>query len=207
MIDFDSDSHTYWQDGHRVPAVSDVLAAALPDPYAFVDERTLAVARDRGIAVDAALQQLLLVHGGEKKESLVVHRTPGEAVEVFQYLKSYIQWAQATGWRTLAVQPQVYDAELDIAGTADEVGILNGYVTVMDWKCMATCQERSKYQVAAYARAWSQQQPQWRATQGRVLLLQADGRMAKAVPVDLAVYGPQFCRLVMECRGNGGIPN
>ena len=186
-IEFDAESHEYRVGGVRMPSVSEVLAKRLPDPYRCIDERTMAVARDRGVAVDEAIQAYL-------DDRLRFDTLPPD---IQPYVKSYIRWSNAVNWQPVAVQARLHDPSMRVCGTLDEIGWLNGHLTIVDWKCTSQFHEKHAYQVGAYARMWRVQTGQ-RPEQGRVLILQKTGAIARAYPVELPSYEGRFMHEALQ---------
>lgn len=186
---FTEEPHSYHFRGRQVPSITGVIEATGNSEagYAFVDPATMEFARERGSAVDLAIQ--LWIEGDLDEATLDPIVVP--------YLNAYRRFVDETGWRTLALQPRVYDPETRIAATPDEVGWLHGRRTLCEWKATVPLPKSITLQVGGCAAAWDATFPAEKLAQARGIQLRSDGTY-RLHPIDLGVWGPQYRRMAGE---------
>jgi len=186
---FHEPGHQYVYRGVQVPSVTSIIPR---ENYDMVPAATLEYARQRGSAVDMALQ--LWIANELDEDSLDPVVVP--------YMRAYMQFVMESGWRTLAVQPRLYCPMLKVAGTADEVGWLNGRRTIVDWKATDPLPKSVSMQVGAYGVLWNACYPKERVVHGSALHLRSDGTY-RWWGIDTVIWGERFRRRVQEWRNDG----
>lgn len=167
---FDEITHTYTINGRIVPGVTSVLADLLPCWKA--SEWHL----QRGQEVHACAA--LIVNGKRFENDPQID---GQVSAIRKFFKE----VQPT---PLAVEQQVYSEAYMYAGTMDMLLVLNGKLTVLDYK--ASISSSLPYQCAAYALA------DGRATHGVGVEIREDGTYAMSQVYDLKRYRQQWLALL-----------
>lgn len=186
-LEFDELEHRYRYRGVALPSVTAILPK---NPgYEFVEPATMEYARQRGTAVDRAIQFWL--EGELDDESL----DPA----IIPYVRGFGAFLLESNWRTIAVQPQMCCSRLGVAGTADGVGWVNGRRTVCDWKVTAQLPQSVSMQVGAYARLWDACYPEEPIHMGAALHLRPDGTY-RFVHIDTTIWGARFVRRLHEWK-------
>jgi hypothetical protein len=132
------ESHVYSVDGRRVPGVTTVLAAErLIDSRFFTPE-----AAQRGTAVHAAVEQ---DDRGILDEAFLDPR-------ILPYLEGWRRFKRDNGFVPKLSEIRMYSPVLDVAGTADSIGMMKGIlgITLVDVKSGVPSPATS-LQTAAYA--------------------------------------------------------
>jgi hypothetical protein len=142
VLSFDSDAHVYRVDGVAVPSVTELLEAAGISPdYTKVNPTVLQHARRRGIHVDLCCDL-------DDADDLDWSSVDPEAVG---YVQAWQAFKADYDYRPVASQVLLYHPAYAYAGTADSVGELQGYPTVVERKATARMAASYALQTAGYA--------------------------------------------------------
>jgi len=142
-IFFDEETHTYLIDGEEVPSVTTVLNYMSDTEYKSISPSILEQASRRGTLVHEYTE--LIDYGAEPDEV---------EYEVVGYLKAYKDFLRDYKPNWLAIERQVYCEDLDYIGTVDRIGYINGKVSVVDIKTLASPTKMAKFTVSAQTRAY-----------------------------------------------------
>lgn len=142
-LTFDAERHEYKYDGKTVPSVTQ-LVAPLGESYEEMDELT-------EISVDAAAERGTVLH------AYIAWRLDGGTREEFEMPDEYGPWADGADLMLAEheIEPLLIEAPLgceDYAGTPDLVCMMDGKLSVLDYKFVSTV-SKSKVgaQLAGYA--------------------------------------------------------
>lgn len=165
-LQFFEEGHRYVVAGEEIPSVTTVLSAqGIGADFTMVDEATLEFAKNRGVAVHAAVQFLL--------EDRLDWSTVDE--RIVPYLQAFERFRKATGFEPIEVEQPLFDPGLRIAGTPDMWGWMGNRRVVVDLKATAALHPGNRIQVAGYQRMIHVARKQ--RIDGRYLLqLRKDGR-------------------------------
>jgi hypothetical protein len=124
-IDFDPESHTYQIDGECVPCVSDILRPMTVLTYGEIDKFTLQKAQERGTRVHELCELLDYdaLDDGEIEPDLLPY--------VSAY-KTFKRDYRIREWK--ACERIVGCPELELAGTLDREGEIDGRLCILDIK-------------------------------------------------------------------------
>ena len=139
-FEFDAVSHTYRLDGEVVPGVTSVLKSVGIIDYSFIPQEILQRASKRGTAVHLALQYL---------DEGCLDRTSVD-VEHRGYIEAYERFVTESGFEPAHIEHRVYHPVYRYAGTLDRTGLLNGTLTILDFKTGLVLPGHA-LQLAAYA--------------------------------------------------------
>jgi hypothetical protein len=139
-LEFDAATHTYRLDGELVPSVTTVLKSVGLVEYSHIPQDVLQAAAHRGTAVHYALE--LLDRGELDYESL------DPSIEF--YVKAYGRFCAESGFIPAHIEYRVFHGLHRYAGTLDRTGVLDGALTVLDFKTGLVLPGHA-VQLAAYA--------------------------------------------------------
>lgn len=141
ILTFDEATHTYRVDGRVVPSVTQIIKAVFPNVYANIPAAILDRKARLGTAVHKAVELWL----GHSLDVDTLHE------EVKPYLASWMQWWMSidveTGWST---EQKLYSTS-GYAMTRDFFGVVDGALTLIDWKITGTKVPTHDIQIAGYA--------------------------------------------------------
>lgn len=136
----DEATHTYTVDGVVKPSVTDLCAIYGEDADEWIEE-AMDRAADRGVTLHAVLEMALRGedYGGE-------------------YPSAYAPWVRSIGQYIaaheivlLAAEESLHSPRLDVCGTPDLLCMLDGVLTLIDWKFVSSiCKPKVKAQLNGY---------------------------------------------------------
>lgn len=142
-LEFDAVKHYYKLNGRYIPSVTTIMRPLTADLYKDIDEAIMKVAADRGTAIHELIENYIKFGWAE----------PSNEYEL--YFKAFTDWFTAKNPQTIASELKVYSPMFRYAGTCDYLAIINGHLTLTDFKTTATLHEHLvKTQLEAYARAY-----------------------------------------------------
>lgn len=142
---FDEELHQYTVNGAVRPHVTQILATLGFIDFSGIPQDRLEAARQRGIAVHAAIQ---FIEEDDLDWSTV-------APVVRPYVDAFLEFKEEVGYRTLEREKVLFHEELNYCGRVDaiaEMTKLGVERAVIDYKSGAIL-PATKYQLAAYAMA------------------------------------------------------
>jgi hypothetical protein len=139
-LEFDAATHTYRLDGELVPSVTTVLKSVGLVEYSHIPQDVLQAAAHRGTAVHYALE--LFDRGELEYESL------DPSIEF--YVKAYGRFCAESGFVPGHIEHRVFHPLHRYAGMLDRTGVLDGALTVLDFKTGLVLPGHA-VQLAAYA--------------------------------------------------------
>jgi hypothetical protein len=156
--DFDAETHVYRVDGAPQPSVTHIIkAAGLSDAAATasgwtIDEQILENAAERGRFSDIAIE---LDAAGELDDESVDD-------EIYGYVSAWQEFVADSGYVSIGNQISFYEPEFSYCGTLDDIGYIGDELTIIDRKTGSVgLRPWHKYQLAAYARPYSEQGKKW----------------------------------------------
>lgn len=142
-IEFFEDEHLYLVDGEEVPSVTTILNYMSDVEYSKVSPAVLEQAARRGSLVHEYTE--LIDYGCEPDEV---------EYEVVGYLKAYKDFLRDYKPDWLFVEEPLYSEEYGYAGTVDRIGYINGELSVVDIKTLASPTKMQKFTVSAQTMAY-----------------------------------------------------
>lgn len=135
--------HIYRLNGIEVPSVTTLMKPLSEDFYSTVDPAVLGRAAHRGTAVHNAIENYVSL-GVEDIE-------PAYA----GYMDGFLAWWRRMKPVALGTECKVYHKILRYAGTSDLMCIINGRLTLVDYKTSAQVNSKlCAVQLEGYDRAW-----------------------------------------------------
>lgn len=152
---------------HDLPRVTHILAAVgLGPDLSGIPPAVLEIAAARGTAVHTAIEAL--AYGYFDAESVDLAIVP--------YLDAYHRFVKESGHEPIASEVQVVHRAWGYRGHIDRVGWLAKHRAILDWKAVATVDERaSALQLAGYRAAWNASHPTEPVDLTGVVQLRGDG--------------------------------
>jgi hypothetical protein len=149
------------------PRVTAILASCgLGPDLAMVSPETLALAADRGSRVHALIEA---DHYGYLDEAEITS-------DVAAYFSAYRKFLAESGHEPIASEIEVRHPDWRFRGHVDRVGWLAARRALIDWKCVASVDERAAaLQLAGYRCAWQAMHPTEPTEITAVVQLRADG--------------------------------
>ena len=146
-IAFFEDEHKYLVDGEEVPSVTTILNYMSDVEYGGINKAVLDQASRRGS----------LVH--EYTELIDCDADPDEVeYEVLGYLKAYKQFLHDYKPDWWHIEKILYNESVGYIGTADRIGTIDGEISIVDIKTLASPSKMAKFTVSsqtiAYRRAY-----------------------------------------------------
>ena len=142
-LTFDEKGHIYRLDGMVIPSVTTLMKPLSLDFYRMVDPMVLDRAAKRGTAIHNALENYTRF-GIEDIEP-----------EYDGYFESFRQWWELRKPFPLATERRVYHKILRYAGTVDLLCLIDGRLTLVDYKTSAQVNEKlCAVQLEGYDRAY-----------------------------------------------------
>lgn len=140
---FDGSVHTYRLNGQIIPSVTTLMKPLSDDFYRTVDPEVLHRAAQRGTAIHNAIENYM---------EFGIRDIPPQ---YSGYLEAFLQWWESRKPEPLAMEGRVYHKILRYAGTADLICIINGRLTLVDYKSSAQVNEKlCAVQLEGYDRAF-----------------------------------------------------
>ena len=142
-IVFYEDTHQYLVDGEEVPSVTTILNYMSDVEYSKVNPAVLEQAARRGS----------LVH--EYTELVDYDALPDEIeYEVLPYIQAYMKFVRDYKPNWVLIEEPLYSEEFEYAGTVDRIGYINGELSVVDIKTLASPTKMQKFTVSAQTKAY-----------------------------------------------------
>lgn len=129
IINLDSESHTYTVDGEIVPSVSEVTRFISREIYGEISQYTLENAAARGTKVHKATEALDKYGDAEVDEDLA------------PYLEAYVAFRREHKVTWEKIEYACHSEKLNLCGTADRIGIVDGKNTLLDIKTSSSLQK------------------------------------------------------------------
>lgn len=142
-IEFFPETHQYLLDGEEVPSVTTILNYMSDVEYSKVSPAVLEQAARRGSLVHEYTE--LIDYGCEPDEV---------EYEVVGYLKAYKDFLRDYKPDWLLVEEPLYSEEYGYAGTVDRIGYIDGQLSVVDIKTLASPTKMQKFTVSAQTMAY-----------------------------------------------------
>lgn len=142
-LTFEEKRHIYRLNGIEVPSVTTLMKPLSEDFYSTVDPDVLAKAAHRGTAVHNAIENYIGL-GVEDIEPAYVG-----------YMAGFLAWWHRMKPEALGTECRVYHKILRYAGTSDLICLINGRMTLVDYKTSAQVNSKlCAVQLEGYGRAW-----------------------------------------------------
>lgn len=164
-IAFFEDEHKYLVDGEEVPSVTTILNYMSDVEYGGINKAVLDQASIRG----------RLVH--EYTELMDYDAMPDEVeYEVVGYLKAYAKFLRDYDIDWWYIEKILYNESVGYIGTADRIGTIDGEISIVDIKTLASPSKMAKFTVSAQTEAYR------RAYIGAYIDMLLDGKKPPAQP-------------------------
>ncbi len=124
VLEFEAGTHTYRLDGQVIPGVTSVLKATGIIDYSFIPQDVLQAAARRGTAVHLACQYL---------DEGTLDRTSLDP-SIRGYVDAYERFIEDSRFSPAHIEHRVFHGVYRYAGTLDRTGLLDGALTVLDFK-------------------------------------------------------------------------
>lgn len=144
-IEFDETSHVYRVDGIVYPSVTQILESAGLPELSRVPADILEWKRDLGSKVHRAIE--FLDDDDLNFDTLLPEWRP--------YIESYQKFKRESGFEPLAAEEPVFHPVYKYPGKPDRIGILNGKISLIDYKTGLIDLKSVGPQTAAYSEAWN----------------------------------------------------
>ena len=142
-LTFEEKGHIYRLNGQIIPSVTTLMKPLSEQVYGTVDPAILEKASRRGTAIHNAIENYLQ-YGVEDIE-------PGYE----GYFTSFIRWYEKKKPKVVATERKVYHKILRYAGTSDLLVIIDGRLTLVDYKSSAQVYTKlCSVQLEGYDRAY-----------------------------------------------------
>jgi hypothetical protein len=126
-IDFAAETHTYAVDGIRIRrSVTGVLRTANLFDFAHVPAFALDRARERGTTVHQAIHFF-------NEHDLDVEQFERDFPDYIGYLRAWMAFCQQRRFVAVLSEHRVYSDRLEVAGTIDCLGLLDGQAVLLDF--------------------------------------------------------------------------
>ena len=152
-------------DTANYPHVTAILQMASLSDYSGIPENIMDAARNRG---DVGHQTCALYDDDNLDIDTVDKR-------IMPYLNAYIKFLKDTGAIIEAVEQPVQSDIFKYQGTPDRIVVIGGKRGVLEIKLTANFMPSIVWQLAAYQRAWSEQNPKQKAVTRYAVRLLPDG--------------------------------
>ena len=142
-LEFEERKHIYLLDGVQIPSVTQLMKPLSDKVYGPVDIQTLENAARKGTIVHNAIDNYLEFEIEDIPEE---HRG---------YFDAFLEWFENENPEVIATERKVYHKALRYAGTCDLLCMINGKLTLVDYKTSAAIQQMLyPIQLEGYAKAW-----------------------------------------------------
>lgn len=142
-LSFDESTHTYRVDQIILPSVTTLMKPLSDDLYRTISPEILERAAQRGTAIHNAIENYI---------AFGVRDIPSQYVG---YFEAFTQWWDKRKPQPLALERAVYHKILMYAGTADLICMIDGRLTLVDYKSSAQINEKlCAVQLEGYDRAF-----------------------------------------------------
>lgn len=168
-LEFSEEGHVYLLDGEQIPSVTQLMEPLNRREYMRVDSRTLEMAAQRGTAVHNAIENYLK-YGLDDIDP-----------DYRCYMDGFHEWWEEYNPEFVASEMRVYHKLYRYAGTADLLAIIDGKLTLVDFKTTYKLSEKSvRVQLEAYSQAMG--------SHGIII----DGKMVLHLSADGKWKSPEF---------------
>lgn len=141
-LTFDEVPHLYKLNGSPVPSVTTIMEPLSRSEYRGVSKSTLETAADKGTAVHNAIENFLKFE--------IEDIDP----DYKGYFDAFVDWHKAHDIVVLGSECRVYHKIMRYAGTIDLIAVIDGKVTLVDFKTTYKLLEKNcSVQLEAYAKA------------------------------------------------------
>ena len=142
-LTFEERGHIYRLNGIAVPSVTTLMKPLSDDYYRTIDPAVLAQAASRGTAIHNAVENYV--------QFGIVDIEP----RYEGYFTAFRKWLSAREPEIVATERKVYHKILRYAGTSDLLAIINGRLTLVDYKTSAQVNTKlCDVQLEGYDRAY-----------------------------------------------------
>lgn len=142
-LTFNEFNHTYWLNELIIPSVTTLMKPLSDDFYRAVDPEVLEKAAKRGTAIHNAVENFA---------RFGIEDIPPAYAGYFQAFRT---WCELRQPEVLATECRVYHKILRYAGTADLICVIDGRVTLVDYKSSAQVNSKlCAVQLEGYDRAF-----------------------------------------------------
>ena len=139
-LSFDEGPHVYKLNGVEVPSVSQIMRPLSDHHYGTISPETLRVAAERGTEVHSAIEVHTKYGIDDIDDTLV------------SYFDAYLRWEHDFVPAPVGSEIRAYHPIMRYAGTIDMLAIIDGDLTLIDFKTTSTVVESScGVQLEAYA--------------------------------------------------------
>ena len=192
MNEFDAATHTYTIDGVTVPSVTEICSVLTSGKYSG-GQGVIAAARARGTAVHELC---------EAYDYGTLEEVP---IELAGYVKAWADFCRDYRPEWLYIEHPMYSKELQMAGTCDRIGVIDGKMCVVDVKTTANMGRASKLALAcqlfAYEVLYYRQHDERTDGDSFGVQLKRAGSYAVHTMVDIAnKYSAHIGSLLASCR-------
>lgn len=141
-LSFDEETHVYRLNGREIPSVTSIMKPLSDFEYKGVQSGTLSRAANKGSAVHNAIE-LWIKYGVEDIPT-----------EYSGYFDAFQQWVEHYKPDIIGSETRLYHKYLSYAGTADMTAIIDGKLTLIDYKTTyRLIDQMVSVQLEAYSRA------------------------------------------------------
>jgi len=142
-LTFDKETHTYELDGQRVPSVTGILKASGLLDFSKIPAFILDKARHRGSAVHQAIHYY-------NERDLDVEAFCRDFPDYAPYLRAWLSFCEQRQFVPILNEHRVASRRLGVAGTLDNLGLLEGTAVLLDFKTGRPDDVAADLQTAAY---------------------------------------------------------
>lgn len=142
-LEFEERKHIYRLDGIQIPSVTQLMKPLDDMVYETIDSKILENAARRGTIVHNAIDNYL---------EFGIEDIPEE---LRGYFDAFLAWKKKENPEIVAAERRVYHKALRYAGTCDLLCMINGKLTLVDYKTSSAIQPMLyPLQLEGYAKAW-----------------------------------------------------
>lgn len=166
MVQFDCATHTYTENGVKIPSVTQILQGA-----GLIDFSKIPVER-----LEAALNFGMCVHKATELYDLNNLDETSLDPKIQPYLEAWIKFIKDTDFKIEAIEEKVYSKLYRYAGTLDRRGIILKRNSIVDIKTSVDFGPATKFQLVAYQFAYNEYVERYERVNDRyAALLKPDG--------------------------------
>ena len=142
-LEFEERKHIYHLNGIQIPSVTQIMKPLSDMVYESIDSQTLEYAARRGTIVHDAIDNYL---------EFEIEDVPEEQRG---YFDAFLAWKEKENPEIIATERKVYHKALRYAGKCDLLCMIDGRLTLVDYKTSAAFQPMLyPIQLEGYAKAW-----------------------------------------------------
>lgn len=130
------------------PLLHDAMIAELGDDFFKDGAKQAAEAADYGKQAHSIIESILKAAPEEGQSNIWLLEDKPEPVA--KAVESFSRWQDRTKFQLIKAESQVFSKKFGYAGTADAIGIVDGVVTLLDWKTSKGIYPEYKLQTVAY---------------------------------------------------------